>query len=138
MLKSVCYYRAPMRSTIRIARFAPGIVTAAALLAATALNAQNSSCSAWAPTRMRAAPRSRTYDPASKRLFVVSPAGVDVLSLADPSSPTLVATWTETGFSANSVAARGGLVAVADQAEPKTSSGHVYFYDADGNTHSNT
>ncbi|HWP20035.1 MAG TPA: choice-of-anchor I family protein [Burkholderiaceae bacterium] len=73
------------------------------------------------------------YDPASKRLFVVNGAlgTVDVLDLADPAAPAQIGTLTlEANESANSVAVRDGVVAVAVQAAVKTDPGRVVFYNA--------
>lgn len=74
------------------------------------------------------------YEAASKRLFVVNGANgtLDVLDLADPTQPKLISTISVTalGGSVNSVAADGGLVAVAIEAQPKTSPGTVAFYNA--------
>lgn len=56
---------------------------------------------------------------------------VDVLSLTDPTAPTQAGTLTlATGESANSVAVRNGIVAVAVQAAVKTDAGRVAFYNA--------
>ncbi|MCA9286738.1 MAG: choice-of-anchor I family protein, partial [Phycisphaerales bacterium] len=76
------------------------------------------------------------YDAGSQRLFVINAfaATVDVLDLADPSRPTLIFTIDVSpyGAVANSVAAQGGLIAVAVQADPKTDPGSVAFFDCDG------
>jgi hypothetical protein len=76
------------------------------------------------------------HDPARQRLFVVnaSAATVDVLDISDPTSPELVATL-ETGSevpggTANSVAVRSDLVAVAVEADDKQAPGAVVFFDA--------
>ncbi|MCS0595214.1 choice-of-anchor I family protein [Massilia agri] len=74
------------------------------------------------------------YDAASKRLFVVNGANgtVDVLDLAAPSTPKLVGTIkvSSLGKAVNSVAIHDGLVALAIEADPKTSPGTVAFYNA--------
>src|SRR5262247_3163489 len=72
------------------------------------------------------------HDPLSQRLFTVNAQArsVDVISIADPASPTLVATLTEALGNANSVAVHQGLVAVAFEAPVKTSLGSVVFYNA--------
>jgi hypothetical protein len=74
------------------------------------------------------------YDAASKRLFVVNGANgtVDVVNLADPTAPVLIDTLdvAALGAGVNSVAVHDGLVAVAIQADPKTSPGVVAFYNA--------
>ena len=70
------------------------------------------------------------YDPATRRLFVVnSGAGtVDVVDIEDPSAPARVARLDAPG--ANSVAVHDGLVAVAEEADPRTDPGTVAFHDA--------
>jgi len=74
------------------------------------------------------------YDAKTKRLFVVNGANgtVDVLDLSDPTKPTKVSTISVTalGASVNSVAVFDGLVALAIEANPKTSPGKVAFLDA--------
>ena len=79
------------------------------------------------------------HDPASQRLFIVrgdAPV-MDIISIANPASPMFVANinlaalWPSFG-GANSVAVRGGIVAAAVQANPKTDNGRVYFFDASG------
>lgn len=74
------------------------------------------------------------HDPVSQRLFVVNggSASVDILSIADPTMPTLVTSIALTPGAANSVAVFGGLVAVAVQAEVVTDPGTVQFFDVDG------
>ncbi|MCH8466967.1 MAG: choice-of-anchor I family protein [Roseinatronobacter sp.] len=78
-----------------------------------------------------------TYDPASKRAFVINAASgeVDVLDLSDPSNPVLAFTLdvSDLGADANSVATRGGIVAVAVEAAVRTDPGFVAFYDTEGN-----
>ena len=74
------------------------------------------------------------YDAASKRLFVVNGANgtVDVLDLGNPSAPSKLGTISVSAFGAavNSVAVHDGLVALAIEANPKTSPGTVAFYNA--------
>lgn len=74
------------------------------------------------------------FDVTSKRLFVVNGANgtVDVLDLADPTSPKKVGSISVTalGGVVNSVAVHDGLVALAIEATPKTSPGTVAFYSA--------
>lgn len=76
------------------------------------------------------------YDAGSKRLFVVNSvaASIDVLDLSSPQSPVKVGALDVTpwGAVANSVDAYGGLVAVAVQADPKTSPGKVVLFTAQG------
>lgn len=73
------------------------------------------------------------HDSGTQRLFVVNFAEqqVDIVSIADPTSPSLV-TSLELGGSPNSVDVFGGLVAVAVEADVKTMPGRVVFLDADG------
>ncbi|MEW6765454.1 MAG: choice-of-anchor I family protein [Pseudomonadota bacterium] len=78
------------------------------------------------------------YDKLSQRLFVVnaSAAKVDVLNIADPSTPTKVGEIDPadaqganfTGGSANSVSVKNGIMAVAIEADPKQGNGIVAFY----------
>ncbi|MDQ8164905.1 MAG: choice-of-anchor I family protein [Gemmatimonadota bacterium] len=74
------------------------------------------------------------YDPASKRLFIVNGAlgSVDVVSLSNPATPTLISTISvaQFGAGANSVAVHNGLVGIAIQATNKTDPGKVAFYRA--------
>jgi DNA-binding beta-propeller fold protein YncE len=71
------------------------------------------------------------YDFVSKRLFVVNGAlgDVDVLDLRDPENPRKIATIDE-GAPVNSVAADGGVVAIAVEGATKTAPGKVAFYRA--------
>jgi hypothetical protein len=74
------------------------------------------------------------FDSATKRVFVVNSAAtsVDVLDAADPANPVKIATIDASGLgdSANSVAAKNGLVAVAIQADVKTDPGLIAVYDS--------
>jgi hypothetical protein len=74
------------------------------------------------------------YDSLTKRVFVVNAAAtsVDVLDVADPTNPTKIATIdaASLGDSANSVAAKNGLVAIAIQADVKTDPGLIAVYDS--------
>lgn len=75
------------------------------------------------------------FDHTSKRLFVVNGANgsLDVVDLSDPSAPKVIQTLTTSGFGGgvfNSVAVSDGLMAVAIEANPKTSPGKVAFFDA--------
>lgn len=78
-----------------------------------------------------------TFDAGSQRAFVINAASgeVDVLDLSDPANPTLAFTIdvSDLGADANSVATRGGIVAIAVEAEVRTDPGFVAFYDVDGN-----
>ncbi|MDP3109008.1 choice-of-anchor I family protein [Hydrogenophaga sp.] len=77
------------------------------------------------------------YDPRSKRLFVVNGANasVDVLNLADPTNPVLLGSITAASIGANlaavnNVAVFNGIVALAVEANPKTSNGVVAWVRA--------
>lgn len=75
------------------------------------------------------------YDSKTKRLFVVNGTNgsLDVMDLRNPASPVAIktiATDTLGGGVFNSVATFDGLIAVALEADPKTSPGKVVFYDA--------
>jgi DNA-binding beta-propeller fold protein YncE len=76
------------------------------------------------------------HDPATQRLFVTNAGAgtVDVLDISDPTQPAPLFSIDVTPFGhhANSVAVRGGLVAVAVEASPKTAPGAVVFFDAAG------
>jgi len=71
------------------------------------------------------------FDPASKRLFVTSAAGLQVLSVDQDLKMTLLGTITLGSNDINSVAVGKGLVAVAVAAADKTQPGSVFFLDAD-------
>jgi 2',3'-cyclic-nucleotide 2'-phosphodiesterase / 3'-nucleotidase / 5'-nucleotidase len=77
------------------------------------------------------------HDPASQRLFVVNFAEqqLDIVSIADPTAPTLVGS-VDLGGSPNSVDVFDGLVAVAVEASVKIDPGKVVFLDIDGNLRS--
>lgn len=70
------------------------------------------------------------HDPRTQRLFVVNAfdGTLDVLDIRDPSTPRRVAVLATPG--ANSVAVHNGVLAVAQQAQPKTDPGTVAFFDA--------
>jgi hypothetical protein len=77
------------------------------------------------------------YDPLSKRLFVVNGAlaSVDVLDLSNPAAPTPIGSITAASIGAglaaiNSVAVFNGVVALAIEANPKTSNGVVAWVRA--------
>ncbi|HEY1012634.1 MAG TPA: choice-of-anchor I family protein [Herpetosiphonaceae bacterium] len=77
------------------------------------------------------------YDPASRRMFIVSSfeGAVGIVSLADPANPAFVASIPISPTSAalpNSVDVKAGLVAVASNAITRTDPGAVRFYSADG------
>ncbi len=70
------------------------------------------------------------------KLFVTNTASggsVDVVSLADPTAPTLITRIPTAPGLPNSVAVSGGLVAVAVEDAVKTNPGKVLFFDTDGN-----
>lgn len=72
------------------------------------------------------------FDPSTDRVFVVNAADVtvDVLDVRDPRRPTRVGSIDARayGASANSLAVRDGVLAVAVEASPKTAPGTVVFY----------
>lgn len=77
------------------------------------------------------------YDPLSKRLFVINGAlaSVDVLDLSNPATPTLIGSISAATIGAglasiNSVAVFNGVVALAVEANPKTSDGVVAWLRA--------
>ncbi len=74
------------------------------------------------------------HDPGTQRLFVVNADAttVDVLDIANPSTPTRVGTIDAgtIGASANSVAVADGIVAVAIEAEDAQADGQVAFFNA--------
>ena len=75
------------------------------------------------------------YDPATNRLFAINAdqARIDVLDISTPHLPTALAPIPLTaGFMPNSIAIHDGIVAVALQADPKTSPGIVLFFETDG------
>ena len=75
------------------------------------------------------------FDSKSKRLFVVNGTNgsLDVVDLTDPTAPKAIQSITTASFGGgvfNSVAVYDGLLAVAVEANPKTSPGKVALYDA--------
>ena len=72
------------------------------------------------------------FDPASKRLFVTSTSGLQVVQVNDDLSMSLLGTITLGSNDLNSVATKNGVVAVAVAAADSTQPGSVYFLDADG------
>ncbi len=76
------------------------------------------------------------YDPATRRLFVTNAAtaGVQIVDLTDADAPSLVDTIDLSGYGATvtSVAVKGGVVAAAVVANPKTANGTLVLMDADG------
>ena len=76
------------------------------------------------------------FDPVNKRIFLVNAqkGAVDVLDATDPANPTLIDTLTAADVAAdavvNSIAYKGGYLAVAIEASPKTDNGFVALYDA--------
>jgi 2',3'-cyclic-nucleotide 2'-phosphodiesterase (5'-nucleotidase family) len=77
------------------------------------------------------------YDPVSQRLFVVNADSVtvDVLDLSNPSNPTKLFSIEAEDFggSANSVAVKNGIVAIAIENENAQRRGKVVFTDTEGN-----
>jgi len=79
-----------------------------------------------------------TYDPATQSVFVTNAAtaSIDVISIADPSAPSLlfsIPLGSETVAGPTSLVFTGGILAVSLAAEPKTDNGSVAFFDTDGN-----
>ncbi|MGQ3299314.1 choice-of-anchor I family protein [Reyranella sp.] len=79
------------------------------------------------------------FDAASDRMFTTSSVGLQVVDLANPAAPALIATinFTTLGFSTTditSVAVRNGIVAVALPAADKTQPGQVVFLKASDHT----
>ncbi len=75
------------------------------------------------------------HDPVSQRLFSVNgdSARVDIISINNPASPTRIAQIDVRPLgSANSVAVRDGIVAVAVEDANKQAPGKVAFYNANG------
>lgn len=71
------------------------------------------------------------YHPGSKRLFVVNGAeGLDIIDLADPSTPTRTAVRRQ--LNPTSVAVHGDLVAMSATGKSHASRGIVRFFDPDG------
>ena len=81
------------------------------------------------------------YSAADQRLFVTNAEAntVDVVSIADPASPTLEMSidMSAYGDGVNSVAVHGGVLAVAVEADPSTDPGSIVFFDTAG-AHLNT
>jgi len=76
------------------------------------------------------------FNPETNRLFIVNGdiAGVDVVDISDPTTPTKLFSITveDFGSSVQSVAVFGNLVALAVSADPATAPGWVAFYNTDG------
>lgn len=75
------------------------------------------------------------FDAASKRFFVTSSAGLQVVDATDPTAPTLIETIAIAdlfvdGGDVTSVASSNGIIAVAVSNVVKTSAGRVVFIDA--------
>jgi DNA-binding beta-propeller fold protein YncE len=74
------------------------------------------------------------HDPATQRIFVVNAqaARIDVVSIANPATPTLIGVIEVTAYGAvaNSVAVHDGIIAVAVEAEVKSDPGKVVFFDS--------
>ncbi len=75
------------------------------------------------------------FDPITQRIYVVTGSNeMDVLDASNPSNPTLLTSIDISAFgSANSVAVKNGIVAVAVENEDTQAAGKVVFYDLDGN-----
>lgn len=86
----------------------------------------------------RGAAEIAAYDAATKRLFFVNAQvpSVEALDISDPAKPKMafrIYIPRIYGKTANSVAVRNGILAVAVEADPKTDPGYVAFYNANGN-----
>jgi hypothetical protein len=79
-----------------------------------------------------------TYDPTTKKLFVVNGAAaqIDVLDLTNPANPVAVDTFSIAAFGAgvNSVYFKNGILAAAVEANPKQNPGKVVLFNANGDT----
>ncbi|MGM3306877.1 choice-of-anchor I family protein [Anabaena sp. WFMT] len=75
------------------------------------------------------------YDPVSQRLFVVDgSASIQILDFSDPTNLTKISAidLSAYGSSANSVAVKNGIVAIAVEAANANNPGNVVFYDTVG------
>ncbi len=75
-----------------------------------------------------------TYDPATKRLFVVNneegkPNKIDVIDFADPSKMTVIHSIITVGGAVNSLSVKNGKLAAAIEAANKQEAGHVTVYN---------
>lgn len=72
-----------------------------------------------------------SHDPGTQRLFVVNAekGAVDVVSIDDPTQPSLVDTLFASGGDVNSLAVNNGVLAVAVEAPVSQDPGWVEFYD---------
>lgn len=77
------------------------------------------------------------YDAATYRLFSVngSTGDLDIIDISNPASPAYISTFdlSTYGASANSVASKNGIIAIAVEANVKQDPGTVVFIDAQGN-----
>lgn len=76
------------------------------------------------------------HDSVTQHLFITNVFGtLDIVDINDPLAPTLIrqVDLTPYGASANSVAVKNGIVAVAVEAAVKQEPGKAVFFDADGN-----
>ncbi len=77
------------------------------------------------------------FDPGTARLFVTNASAnrIDVLDIADPTTPTLTRTidLNPYGAGVNSVSVSSGLVACAVEADPKHEPGSIVLFDTDAN-----
>jgi len=78
------------------------------------------------------------HDPVSQRLFVVNGIAktIDVLDISNPTTPTLIAAISMAPFgnTANSVAVKNGIVAIAVEAVNKQANGQAVFFNANDAT----
>ncbi|MCF8239242.1 MAG: esterase-like activity of phytase family protein [Saprospiraceae bacterium] len=88
-------------------------------------------------TGTEAAAETVAFDPGSSRVFFTNSAAnqLGILDLSNPAFPVVVSNidLSPYGAAPNSVDIANGLVAVAIQANPKTSPGVIAFFDTNGN-----
>jgi 2',3'-cyclic-nucleotide 2'-phosphodiesterase (5'-nucleotidase family)/DNA-binding beta-propeller fold protein YncE len=74
------------------------------------------------------------FDPASKRGFLATPDGIEVIDLTDPANPAYIGNINLTAATGSndisSVAAKNGLLAAGVISSPKTDPGHLVILDA--------
>ena len=122
---------------MRAAHVATSLLITSAALASTPVPIPNATLSVLGTYRTgvfeQGAAEIVAFDAATKRIFVVNAAAttVDVLDASQPEAPQLLSTIDASalGGSANSVAVKNGLVAVAIQDEVKTNAGRIAVYD---------
>ncbi len=132
-----------VKTTVKSAIFAGGLVSATALLTgASPAHAQSLVLLAGISTGVfdDGASEIVSFDPLSARAFVTNSGGddidpsVSIYDLSDPATPTLFGSIDITPFGAgpNSVSVKNGVVAVAVEANVTQDPGSVVFFDTDG------